>query len=391
METRSYFGYRLRQRESESTVPFFAFYARVKDIKEWIGIKRVERSEEGTQRVLKETRKKAITRFVRSKSTNTIPNSIIVGFEEGKVEFKSLKDTISQLEYAESIYNNCEDLLDWGFIEFSFEPDQPDHLRPALIIDGQHRFYGLCDYEQENIPILVVALLDATLQEQAFQFIVINNKAVRVPTGSVKSIIANLDEDQLQQRLLKAGVNYGKQSHVLIDINDLPSSPFQNLLDWQYNRNGIKLVKLTAIEQSLRYLKSQFSSLEKDDDNDSLVEIFCAIWRAIKNNYPELWGKDNKFMKKVNINALNEFIVERLKFAWEFNMIDIYDTSTVESQTRNLIKSLFPKFWESEWSIKIQDNTSVRNMLKEDFSKMAENYRLGKPPNNELKVPVFQE
>ena len=200
-----------------------------------------------------------------------------------------------------------------------------------------------------------------------------------------------MNEEQLQKRLLKAGVTYGKQSPTLIDINDLPSSPFQNLLDWSYNKDGKRIVPLTAIEQSIRYLKSQFYSLEKDDDNDSLVEIFCAMWRAVKDKYPELWGVENKLMKKVSINALNEFITERLKFAWEYNMVDIFDTTTVERQASIFIQPLSQDFWTSQWSIKIQDNTSIRNMLKEDFSKMAENSRLRKSWNEGLQIPTVKE
>ena len=49
MEARRYFGCSVRQRQDKDTVAFFVFYARAKDIKEWIGIKRVKDSEEGTQ------------------------------------------------------------------------------------------------------------------------------------------------------------------------------------------------------------------------------------------------------------------------------------------------------------------------------------------------------
>ena len=69
----------------------------------------------------------------------------------------------------------------------------------------------------------------------------LNNKVVKIPTENVKSIIANLneEEEELQKRLLKAGVSYGKQSPVLIDINNLDSSPFQNLLKWPYNKQKL--------------------------------------------------------------------------------------------------------------------------------------------------------
>ncbi len=206
----------------------------------------------------------------------------------------------------------------------------------------------MSEYEKENLPVLIVSLLDASVEEQAFQFIVINNKAVRVPTENVKSIIANIDEEKLQDRLLKAGVKYGNTSPVLRDINDSERSPFKNLLDWQYNNQGTKLVPLTAIEQSLRYLKAKFKFLDEDDD--SLVEIFFAIWRSVKNEYEQLWGKDNdnndnKLMKKVSINALNEYIVDNLFTSWTMGLVDIFDSQSVEKQVFNMMKLLTIEFW----------------------------------------------
>ncbi|MHC5756279.1 hypothetical protein [Nostoc sp.] len=71
MESRTYFGCFVRQRIDEDTTPFFVFYARVRDITQWAKVRRAEDSREGTQRVLRETRKKSITRFVKNGSKNS--------------------------------------------------------------------------------------------------------------------------------------------------------------------------------------------------------------------------------------------------------------------------------------------------------------------------------
>ena len=73
----------------------------------------------------------------------------------------------------------------------------------------------------EDPPILLVALIDASSDEQAFQFVVINNKAAKVPTDNVKAIIATVSENDLRDRLLNAGVNYGDISATLKDITTL--------------------------------------------------------------------------------------------------------------------------------------------------------------------------
>lgn len=390
LENRRYFGCRVIQRSDRDTTPLFVFHATTKDVRKWAGIRRVEEYTEGTQRLLRETRRKAITRFLKADPKNIIPNNILLAFEPNKAKFTSLDEKVMSLA-SDTVnpYNDCAGKLSWGFIEFSFEVDQEESSRPALIVDGQHRLYGISDFKEEDLPILIVSLVDATLEEQAFQFIVINNKAVRVPTDNVKSIIANLDEEQLRNRLLKAGVKYGDTSPILRDINDLPSSPFYQLLDWPYNREGNKLVPLTAIEQALRNLRIFFPFLE--DDEDSLFEIFCAIWRAVKENYPTLWGNKNSFMTKVNINALSEFLTDRLKKAWEFSLIDIFEAKSVERQVLDILKQIPETFWQPEWSIKIQDNANVKKMIQDDLETIVQNYRLRRSWHEGLQLLMTNE
>ncbi len=387
MEHRNYFGCLVRQRVDEQTTPFFVFYARVKDITQWAKVRRSQDSPEGTQRLLRETRKKSITRFVKNSSINTIPNSILLAFEAGKAKFNSLEESLTGCIPKTNIHNGCEPGLKWGTLEFSFNSSEDNCC--AYVVDGQHRLYGLSDYNAEDLPVLVVSLVDASVEEQAFQFIVINNKAVKVPTNNVKAIVANLNEQELQLRLLNAGVKYGHTSPTLRDINDLDTSPFKGLLDWPYNKSENKLVPIATIEQAIKYIKTMFTFLEEDED--SLVEIFCAIWRVIKDNYAEIWGVDNIFMKKVNLNALNEFITDRLKYAWELSLVDIFDAGELEKHVLKIIKLLPQEFWKVEWSIKLQDSTNVRKQIKDDLSTLADNCRLRRNWYQDLQLPITNE
>ncbi|HKQ05753.1 MAG TPA: DGQHR domain-containing protein [Blastocatellia bacterium] len=396
-EKRCFFGFRVKQRVDTDTVSFFVFFARAKDIKQWTGIKRSAEFPEGIQRILRPSRKKAITRFLASNPMNTIPNNILLAFEPTKTRFGSLTNKMHKCIPKKDILNKCKGQLDWGFLEFSFNPDEEEHLRPALIVDGQHRLYGISAYNEEDLPLLVVSLIDAPLQEQAFQFIVINSKAVRVQADNAKAIIADLSqdvEDELRKRLLNSGVKYGDQTPLLITINDLPTSPFQKLLKWSYNREGIHLVELTTIEQATSHIRALFARYLEDDE-DSLIEIFCAIWRAVKASYPELWGKEklegetNKFMTKVNINALNEFIADRLKIAHEMGFLkNIFESKEVENIVSNVFSSIPKEFWEAKWKkeIKIQDNANVRRMIKEDLETLMENTKLKRQWNEDLKL-----
>lgn len=316
-----------------------------------------------------------------------IPNNILLAFEPGVAVFTSYQEDLEDCLQNQDLGNGCNQQIDWGMLHFEFDEHAPEHQRPALVVDGQHRLYGISEFLDEDLPLLAVCVIDASVQEQAFQFIVINNKAVRVPTDNVKAIIAHLDdEEQLQDRLLRAGVNYGNMSPVLREVNDLDTSPFQHLLDWPYNKKGPKLVPISAIEQAFRFMKGVFDFME--DDEDSMLEVFLAVWRAVRTNYQDLWGKENAFMTKVNINAVNEFIMDRLKYAWEMEMVDIFSPDAVEQQVLGILRLIPPIFWETPWSIKIQDNANVRNLIKSDLETLAQNIKLRRRWNEGLKVPL---
>lgn len=91
-------------------------------------------------------------------------------------------------------------------------------------------------------------------------------------------------------------------------------------------------------------------------------------------------------MRKVNINGTNEFVVDRLKMAWEFGLIDIFDPTQVEQQTQRVLDSIPSQFWEVDWGIPIQDNANVRTMIKNDLTQMAENRKLRRRWQDDLQV-----
>jgi len=414
LQQRCYFGCRIKQRVAEGTPAFFVFYARVSDVKQWVGFRRVKDYPEGTQRALRPLRQRGVTRFLEAEDINTIPNNILLAFET-KTQFKSCDDKLAEslkpLDTAQhprtkgkakdsrkilcDTHNSCNSQLEWGFLTFEFKPDLPQHERPALVVDGQHRLFGMTAFEKEDLPILIVSMINADLSEQAFQFVVINNKAVKVPAENVKSILAGFDDNALQERLSKAGVPYKQEEIALLrDINDLKDSPFQNLLLWSHNRAPAAeekfLVPTTAVTQAIRFIEAVFVNLQNDED--SLVEFFFAVWNAVRKTYPEMWGKHETFMKKVAINALNEFLVERLKFAWEMNVLDdIFDRSEVEKQVFNILKRIPAHFWQLEWLIQIQDNANVRRMIKEDLTTMLDNAKLGRQWKDGLQLPKSVE
>jgi len=391
VQNRKYFGCRLYQRTSGDAVALFSFQVRVKDLRQWTGIKRIAEVPEGTQRLLRKSRVKAIARFLGASAINTIPNSILIAFDNGVTAFQPA--TVSEcVNQNVDVLNGCDRQAEWGVLSFQFDDALHEHMRPALIVDGQHRVHGISSYQDEDMPVLVTALLDAEMVEQAFQFIAINDKSVHIAKADAKAILARFEDGQeetLRQRLLSAGVDYKDESPILKELDELDISPFKSMLDWQFKMEGAKVVPITALEQAIRYIRNLVAALASD--RDSQLEILCAIWRAVKQEYPNLWNGQSKLLTKVSIVALTEYIGHRLKISWEFDMFDIFDPADAERFTSKLLKSVPEQFWADEWTVRVQDNANVRQAIKDDLETMAANYRSDEKWNNDLKLLKLSE
>jgi len=359
------------------------FVANTHDAMKWAGVRRVGEHEKGTQRIITPSRVRAIKRFLSSNVKNTIPVGVVIAFGVNTAKFSSMQSDIDICFPKTDTTNGVTDRMDWGVLSFEFNEDADSHERHALIVDGQHRILGMSEVSDENIPVLIVALIEASLEEQAFQFVVINNKAAKVPTDNVKALLASFDEPALQKRLLGAGVSYGNVSSVLKDVNEQEGSPFKGLLIWPLSDKEEGSVQLTTIETCLRSIREAF---RMNEEEDTRKETFLAIWRATSRKFDDLWQKNDKFMSKVNLIALNDYIVDRLVYAWEGDLLDINQPERVEAQTESILGSIPSDFWLRDWNYGIQDNTVVRKALKDDLNAISKNVRRKDKWDRDLKT-----
>lgn len=383
MESRTYFGCRVAQRGRGKSVEFVVFVANTNDVMKWAGMRRVGEQDKGTQRIVTPSRVRAIKRFLSSNAQNTIPVGVVIAFGENAAKFNSIQSDIDTCFPQIDTTNTVTDRVDWGTLSFQFDENAEPHDRPALIVDGQHRILGMSDVANENMPVLITALIEASPEEQAFQFLVINTKAARVPADNIKAILASFDEPDLQGRLLDAGISYGNVSSILKDINEQEGSPFRGLLIWPLSDKEEGRIPLTTIETCLRYVRDAFGM---EEEEDTRKETLLAIWRAASRKFDDLWLKNEKFMSKVNIIALNDYIVDRLVYAWEGDLLDINQPDMVESQTHNILGSIPSDFWLHDWNYGLQYNTIVRSALKDDLNSINKNIRTRRTWDRDLKM-----
>ena len=116
MAERAYFGCKIAQRGEGNCVEFVVFIANAKDIMRWAGTRRVGEHHDGTQRILKESRVRQVTRFLDSDERNTLPTNVTIAFADGTVEFHSRAQMMNPMIPQANQDKTIADKLEWGIL-----------------------------------------------------------------------------------------------------------------------------------------------------------------------------------------------------------------------------------------------------------------------------------
>ncbi|WP_338500161.1 DGQHR domain-containing protein [Pseudomonas trivialis] len=220
------------QRNDGNAPTFCLFEAPVKDVVLWSTIPTLTPDNtDGIQRPLKDSKVRAIKKFLESDTRNTIPTAIVL--------------TISS--------NACR--IDGGNIVINVAEKEN-----ILVIDGQHRLCGLNAFD-ENSRVPIVAILDATSEERAFQFIIINNKVTKVAPDHIRALTLRLTKEEdkidLENRLKTSRLSLSPQLSYVGLANDLDESPFKGIIALPSMPEDDRKVVPSAIETSIAYIQSK--------------------------------------------------------------------------------------------------------------------------------------
>lgn len=362
-------GFWLNQRANDDAPKLFVFSVKAKELLKHAKTEVVAHGTTGVQRILIETRVKNVTKFFNKNRKNIIPTSIFVSIE---------KDDLGIEEGAD------------GYI--SIDIPCIDDEKFITIIDGQHRLKGMADVD-EDMYVLVSAMLNPDEVEEAFQFIIINNKSHKVPPDHVKSIISNYEsiELALKSRLTAVGVSVNKQLPNIDLINTEEESPLNGLINWTNHEEGI--IKLTAIEQSLSYIEERVQ--EAREDQSIKRDILYQIWNAIKEVYEVIWtGQEvNHLFEKSAFFVLTSLLVENTFTYCDImnemgNEISITDDDTFYDATKMYLKKFPSDFWILSWTKKGLDTAAGRILIKNSIQQVKNNIRV-KEEDLFLDVDVF--
>ncbi|POA57761.1 MULTISPECIES: DGQHR domain-containing protein [unclassified Pseudomonas] len=347
------------QRTDENSPEFCLFEAPVKDVISWSTIPTLTpENNDGIQRPLKDNKVKAIKQFLESDSRNTIPTAIVITISRDACTIENSQITI-----------------------------KPEEKNNILVIDGQHRLCGLNAFnEKTRVPI--VAILDASHEERAFQFIIINNKVTKVAPDHIRALTLRLtreeDKVDLENRLKTSRLSLSPNLSYVGLANDLDDSPFKGIISLPNMPEDDRKVVPAAIEASIAYIQSK--NIKEFSGEDAAYDFFITIWDTIKNFWPNTFPNERKLVSKVGIVCLTRYITDAINLlsGYPGNSIDIADSESVSATVKNILKTQTEEFWQAEWNLQIADNRTVRDAIQDALTTIHQNTRYNNPWFNDI-------
>lgn len=343
-----------QQRNDAGAPRFCIFEAPVGEILGWSSVPRLTHDNlGGVQRGMSDFRVKGIAKFLVDEARNTIPTALVIAL-------------------STDAYQLTEDAA--GHKTIGLDAANANNI---FVIDGQHRLYGLNAFNP-NARAPVVAILDATNDEKAFQFIVINNKAAKVAPDHIRALTFAYSNDALEPRLRTAKLSLSKNLFFVNIANETEGSPFRGKVNIPTVPENDRLVNAAAIEACISYIQSK--KIVGIDDEDSVSGLFLAIWREVQSTWPHLFVADSKLLSKVGMVTMNRYIIDSIDLmAGLLDELDLSNEEDVTTATRKVLRIQNPRFWSSEWSSTISDSKVVRDQIYDALRRVQQNTKQNLP------------
>lgn len=269
-------------------VDVYAFFIKGADIVRIADISRVERDDsdvlKGFQRPEIKSHVKGIADYL-SQGKVLFPNSIILAMSPD-VRFVAARGTKPSGDVG---------IAQAGTLSI---PIYDEGERVAWIVDGQQRSLALAQATNKAIPVPVVAFVSDSLEVQREQFILVN-KAKPLPTRLINELLPETRGILLPRELSSRKL----PSELCSLLNRDPNSPFYKLIKRISDRtNASAVITDTAVVTMIRNsvnnplgALSPFKSSGRDGaDVESMYTVLRTFWSAVRDTFPDAWGKDPK-------------------------------------------------------------------------------------------------
>ena len=269
--------------EQKKDVDTFACFLPGSTIMEIADISRVSRDD---QDHLKGFQRKEILNHVKSiveyldQGNVIFPNAIILALSP-EVTFKQKRGTKNR-----DVVGDAEA----GTLHI---PIREKDNRVAWIVDGQQRSLALSKTSNSNFPVPVIAFVCHELETQREQFILVN-KAKPLPSRLINELLPEVGT------LLPRDLSARKLPSELCNLlNKDPNSPFHKMIRRMSDEHKHAVITDSAIEKAIqKSLRPPFGALNQykglgsePSDIDGMYRVLFMFWHAVKDTFPEAWGK----------------------------------------------------------------------------------------------------
>lgn len=329
--------------------------------------------------------------------------------EEDEEETEDVTDEIQteEVEIGTSMLRDLRSKLDDKEYAIQIIDTLRDMLKPALIIDGQHRTFGAAKLE-DNLPLLVCSLVKPDWKEQVFQFTVINDKAQGIPKPFITSLagmsLTTAELNELQTRLSQAGVQLW-EVEVMQRLGYDSRSPFFNRIEFKTTGSGSSGLGYQTMKQLGRawyepkkipgiaaIIKALYDSGKKDSKkalmsqwqkSEDWFKFFCIFWNIMKDKYGEtpLWNTHSPLMTAVVLLQLQQSFLRGLGnlVSLTIEKIDESDpikrAKLVEDSFREIATQWTSRFtaksFPDQWGVKSLNHKDGKSKLLDYFDKVA--------------------
>lgn len=279
----------------------YSFFIKGSDIISVADISRVERDDEeglkGFQRPEIKSHVKGIVDYLNQGSV-LFPNAIILAISP-EVKFVASRGPRQVGDEGEAVSGTLR------------IPVFNEGARVAWIVDGQQRSLALSQAIKKSILVPVVAFVSDSLDVQREQFILVN-KAKPLPTRLINELLPETRSILLPRELSTRKL----PSEICNLLNRDPNSPFFGLIKRSSDKGKsssvitdtavITMIK-NSMTNSLGALATYKGAGREGNDVEAMYRILKTFWTAVKQTFPDAWGKDprqSRLMHSVGIIAM---------------------------------------------------------------------------------------
>lgn len=311
--------------------------------------------------------------------------------ETGEVADDEDLEAIRPESYMSSLY---AELRDYETLDPERQAEMDEFvatmMSPGLIMDGQHRIFGAKDASDGStvLPLVLVPGLDVS--EQVFNFYVLNNKARPLDKRQLRSIIATSltagEIGNLYERFSSSGLR-ADEAQWTYRVQTDQGSPFAGLISLKLSDDVAPIDDNVMDQVVSRFIKlpRTYNPLKKgiswdagDPDYSTRLSLFYALWRAVKDRYPNAWATassgqgSGQLFQKVALLQTQEYVLDVLKQVVAFqdkspmsSPEDLYAAVSVA------LNSIPEAFYQKEWKRKGLDTGSGKAFFLDQMKKVA--------------------